>query len=202
MKILSIDVDWLLPGSRYHLKELNNLFFAKCETAKEIAFGRYHHQILQSPQILQSNNIILHNIDHHHDLVYEDWQHEGIVKGVATHGAWIGNLIYDNKIAEYWWYKNLDSGVIRPESFLASSMIGRQPPMHFYIEETLEGAWRLDYDLIFVSLSQETLDKQFYCVYDTYIDYCKYKYEEKTVVARISPDIPNSPIFVRNQNER
>ena len=199
---MSIDVDWLLPGSRYHLKELNNLFFTKCETAKQIAFGRYHHQILQCPQLLQSNNIILHNIDHHHDLVYEDWQEKGIREGIATHGAWIGNLIYDNKIAEYWWYKNLDSDVIRPESFLAHSMIIREPKMYFYIEETLEEAWKLDYDLIFVSLSQETLDKKLYCVYDTYIDYCKYKYEEKTVVARISPDIPNSPIFVRNQNER
>ena len=202
MKILSIDVDWLLPGSRYHLKELNNLFFTKCETAKQIAFGRYHHQILQCPQLLQSNNIILHNIDHHHDLVYEQWQEDGIREGVATHGAWIGNLIYDNKIAEYWWYKNLDSEVIRPESFLAASMLSRQPPMHFSIEETLEGAWRLDYDLIFVSLSQETLDKKLYCVYDTYIDYCKYKYEQKTVVARINPDLPNTPIRVRNQNER
>ncbi len=202
MKILSIDVDWLLPGSRYHLKELNNLFFTKCETAKQIAFGRYHHQILQCPQLLQSNNIILHNIDHHHDLVYEDWQEKGIREGIATHGAWIGNLIYDNKIAEYWWYKNSDSDVIRPESFLASSMLNRKPRMVYSIEETLEEAWRLDYDLIFVSLSQETLDQKLYCVYDTYIDYCKYKYEEKTVVARISPDIPNSPIFVRNQNER
>ena len=35
---------------------------------------------------------------------------------------WIGNLIYDNKIAEYWWYKNLDSQTIRPESFLASQV--------------------------------------------------------------------------------
>ena len=199
---MSIDVDWLLPGSRYHLKELNNLFFTKCETAKQIAFGRYHHQILQCPQLLQSNNIILHNIDHHHDLVYEDWQEKGIREGIATHGAWIGNLIYDNKIAEYWWYKNSDSDVIRPESFLASSMLNRKPRMVYSIEETLEEAWRLDYDLIFVSLSQETLDQKLYCVYDTYIDYCKYKYEEKTVVARISPDIPNSPIFVRNQNER
>ena len=198
MKVLTIDVDWLLPGSRYHLKELNNLFFAKCETAKEIAFGRYHHQILQAPQILQSNNIILHNIDHHHDLVYEDWQEQGIKEGVATHGAWIGNLIFDNKIAEYWWYKNSDSDVIRPESFLAASMLSRQPSVHFYIEETLEAAWRLDYDLIFVSLSQETLDKKLYCVYDTYIDYCKYKYEQKTVVARINPDLPNTPIRVRN----
>ena len=66
------------------------------------------------------------------------------------------------------------------------------------MEETLEGAWRLDYDLIFVSLSQETLDQKLYCVYDTYIDYCKYKYEEKTVVARINPDLPNTPIRVRN----
>ena len=198
MKILSIDVDWLLPGSRYHLGELNNLFFTKCETAEQIAFGRYHHQILQCPQLLQSNNIILHNIDHHHDLVYEDWQERGIREGIASHGAWIGNLIYDNKIAEYWWYKNLDSDVIRPESFLASSMMSRQPPVSFMIEETLEEAWRLDYDLIFVSLSQETLDKKLYCVYDTYIDYCKYKYEEKTVVARINPDLPNSPIRVRN----
>tara|TARA_B100000131_G_scaffold146264_1_gene142311 strand:+ start:43 stop:639 length:597 start_codon:yes stop_codon:yes gene_type:complete len=198
MKVLTIDVDWLLPGSRYHLKELNNLFFAKCETAKEIAFGRYHHQILQAPQILQSNNIILHNIDHHHDLVYEDWQEQGIKEGVATHGAWIGNLIFDNKIAEYWWYKNSDSDVIRPESFLAASMLSRNPPVSFMIEETLEAAWRLDYDLIFVSLSQETLDKKLYCVYDTYIDYCKYKYEQKTVVARINPDLPNTPIRVRN----
>ena len=202
MKILSIDVDWLLPGSRYHLKELNNLFFSKCETANQIGFGRYHHQILQAPQILQSNNIILHNIDHHHDLVYEDWQEKGIREGIATHGAWIGNLIYDNKIAEYWWYKNLDSDVIRPESFLASSMISRQPLMHFSIEETLEEAWKLDYDLIFVSLSPETLDKELYCVYDTYIDYCNYKYQEKTVVAKIAPDLPNSFINVRNQNER
>ncbi len=197
MKILSIDVDWLLPGSRYHLKELNNLFFTKCETAKQIAFGRYHHQILQCPQLLQSNNIILHNIDHHHDLVYEEWQEQGIKAGVATHGAWIGNLIYDNKISEYWWYKNLDSDVIRPESFLASSMITRQPPVQFHIEETLEGAWKLDYDFIFVSLSQETLHQQFYCVYDTYIDYCKYKYQEKTVVAKIHPDLPNTFINVR-----
>ena len=29
-------------------------------------------------------------------------------------------------------------------------------------------------------------------MYDTYIDYCKYKYQEKTVVARITPDLPNS----------
>ena len=197
MKILSIDVDWLLPGSRYHLKELNNLFFTKCETAKQIAFGRYHHQILQCPQLLQSNNIILHNIDHHHDLVYEDWQEKGIREGIATHGAWIGNLIYDNKIAEYWWYKNLDSDVIRPESFLAHSMIIREPKMYFYIEETLEEAWKLDYDLIFVSLSQETLDSKLFCVYDTYIDYCKYKYEEKTVMAKIHPDLPNTFINVR-----
>ena len=198
MKILSIDVDWLLPGSRYHLKELNNLFFTKCETAKEIAFGRYHHQILQCPQILQSNNIILHNIDHHHDLVYEDWQEKGIREGIATHGAWIGNLIYDNKIAEYYWYKNLDSDTIPPESFLASSMLKRQPMVVYSIEETLEEAWRLDYDLIFVSLSQETLDKQFYCMYDTYIDYCNYKYPEKTVVAKMYPSLPNTFINVRN----
>ena len=202
MKVLSIDVDWLLPGSRYHLKELNNLFFSKCETAKEIAFGRYHHQILQAPQILQSNNIILHNIDHHHDLVYENWQEQSIKEGVATHGHWIGNLIYEKKIAEYYWYKNIDSDVIRPESFLASSMLNRKPIMVYSIEETLEEAWKLDYDLIFVSLSQETLDQQFYCVYDTYIDYCKYKYQEKTVVAKITPDLPNSFINVRKRNER
>ena len=199
MKILSIDIDWLLPGSRYHLKELNNLFFSKCETAKQIAFGRYHHQILQCPQILQCNNIILHNIDHHHDLVYESWQEHGIKEGIATHGSWIGNLIYDKKISEYYWYKNSNSIVIPAESFIANSIMTREPsPVNFMIEETLEEAWKLDYDFIFVSLSQETLDSKLFCVYDTYIDYCNYKYQEKTVVARISPEIPNSPIFLRN----
>ena len=198
MKILSIDIDWLLAGSRYHLKELNNLFFSKCETVEQIVFGRYHHQILQCPKVIESNNIILHNIDHHHDLVYQDWQEQNIRKGIATHGHWIGNLIYDNKIDEYYWYKNINSDVISPGSFLVSSMINRQPQVRYSIEEKLEEAWKLDYDLIFVSLSPETLDKELYCVYDTYIDYCNYKYQEKTMVAKIAPDLPNSFINVRN----
>ena len=201
MKILSIDVDWLLPGSRYHLKELNNLFFSKCETVEQIVFGRHHHQILQCPKVIQCNNIILHNIDHHHDLVYNFWQEDGIKNGVASCGSWVGNLIYENKIDEYFWYKNINSDLIKSDSFLGRSMMFRQPPVKYYIEETLEEAWRLDYDLIFVAFSPETLDKELYCVYDTYVDYCKYRYKEKTIITKVIPDLPNTPLLMSWMNK-
>jgi len=197
MKILSIDVDWVVPTSRYHLKELNNLFFSKVETTPRIAFARYHHQILQIGEVLQSNNIILHNIDDHHDFVYEKWQEETIKQGLATHGAWVGNLLYEGKIAEYYWYYNTTSHILPPESFLANCMISRQPPVRYSIEEDLQEAWKIDYDLIFISKSAETLHSSLYCLYDTYMDYCLHKYQEKTQVIKIFPDLPNTPIPLR-----
>jgi len=197
MKILSVDVDWLQPGSRYHLKELNRLFFAKCAKAKQIVFGRYHHQVLQIPEVLDSNEIILHNIDHHHDFFYEEWQEQQISQGIATHAVWIGNLIHDRKVSECYWYYNINSDLIRPENFIAQCMDQRIPNVKFAIEENLDEAWKLDYDLIFVARSAETLDSSLFCVYDTYVDYCQEKYNSKTTIARIYPDLPNTPINIR-----
>ena len=55
----------------------------------------------------------------------------------------------------------------------------------------------MDYDLIFVARSAETLDSSLFCVYDTYVDYCQEKYNSKTTIARIYPDLPNTPINIR-----
>ena len=94
--VLSIDLDWC--QSHFHLKQLNRLFYSKIDKAKKIVFGRHHHQIMFD--LMNRENIVLHNIDHHHDVQYEDFQIPDIVdNGISTHGCWVGNLIHLGKIS-------------------------------------------------------------------------------------------------------
>ena len=66
--VLSIDIDWC--QSHFHWEKLNKVFYDNVGKVKKIAFGKHHHQII--PHIIKENNIVLHNIDHHHDIQYED----------------------------------------------------------------------------------------------------------------------------------
>ena len=34
-------------------------------------------------ELINHNNIVLHNIDHHHDICYKDWQIPDIKKGCS-----------------------------------------------------------------------------------------------------------------------
>ena len=62
--VLTIDLDWL--QSHFHLKKLNELFYDKVKNAKKIVFSKHHHMIVK--ELINQNNIVLHNIDHHHDI--------------------------------------------------------------------------------------------------------------------------------------
>ena len=196
-KVLSIDLDWL--QSHFHLKNLNALFFDKVKTAKRIVFSKHHHTILN--ELHDKNNISLHNIDHHHDICYQESQQTCITEGRATYACWVGYLIYSKKLNEHYWYKNGDSSVLDPEQshnssqyFFTNIIIHNELPYH--VVEDLTHAQSVDtYDLMFVCSSQEYSNIQYSVVYDIYKDMCNDYYKFKTFEIQLTPDLPNTPLW-------
>ena len=187
--VLSIDIDWC--QSHFHLNKLNRLFYDKIDKAKKIVFAKHHHQII--PHIIKENNIVLHNIDHHHDIQYEDWQVDFIGNHKATHGSWVGNLIALKKIKEYYWYNNLDSDT-KFSSFVENILFNQQGVgLHFTMESDLDKIQEIDsYDLMFVCSSPEYCD--WAPVYQSYLDCCKTLHGSKTTISKLIPDMRNTPI--------
>ena len=194
-KVLSIDLDWV--QSHFHLEKLNTLFFDKINTTKRIVFAKHHHAIIN--ELCNKDNILLHNIDHHHDICYQDWQESGMQTGRATHACWVGNLIYSKKLNEYHWYKNGDSEVLDPDHppqiFFTNLMIDTNLPYH--IREDLTQAESTDtYDLIFVCSSPEYIKNQYSSVYVVYKHMCETYYRSKTFETQLTPDLPNTPLWI------
>ena len=194
-KVLSIDLDWV--QSHFHLEKLNTLFFDKINTTERIVFAKHHHAIIN--ELCNKDNILLHNIDHHHDICYQDWQESGMQTGRATHACWVGNLIYSKKLNEYHWYKNGDSEVLDPDHppqiFFTNLMIDTNLPYH--IREDLTQAESTDtYDLIFVCSSPEYIKNQYSSVYVVYKHMCETYYRSKTFETQLTPDLPNTPLWI------
>ena len=192
--VLTIDLDWL--QSHFHLKKLNELFFDKIKTAKKIVFSKHHHMIVK--ELVNEKNIVLHNIDHHHDICYKDWQVADIKRGRVTHGCWVGNLLFERKLSKYYWYKNGDSKVLDVDNFGGNLMMDVDLP--FYVKEELnEAEFIKDYDLIFVCSSPEYINNQYNIVYDMYKDVCKNQYMSKTKETRLTPDLPDYPLWIKHE---
>ena len=191
-KVLSIDLDWL--QSHFHLKKLNTLFFEKIKTTEKIVFSKHHHMIIK--EMFNKDTILLHNIDHHHDICYEDWQVSDIKRGRVTHGCWVSNLLYLRKLNKYYWYKNGDSNVLSVDNFVGDLMM--DVDLLYYVEEDLTEAESVDsYDLVFVCSSPEYTNIQYSMVYDMYKDVCKSHYESKTEETQLTPDLPNYPLWIK-----
>ena len=197
-KVLSIDLDWL--QSHFHLKNLNALFFDKVKTAERIVFSKHHHAIIN--ELSNKDNILLHNIDQHHDICYQDWQKSEMQTGRATHGCWVGNLIYERKLNEYHWYKNGDSQLLRthhpPQIFFTDLMIDTNLSYHMREDLTLAESTDI-YDLIFVCSSSENsmIKKQYSSVYDVYKHMCETYHRSKTFEIQLIPDLPNTPLWIK-----
>ena len=192
--VLTIDLDWL--QSHFHLKKLNELFYSKVKNAKKIVFSKHHHMIVK--ELINHNNIVLHNIDHHHDICYKDWQVSDIKRGRVTHGCWVGNLIFERRLKKYYWYKNGNSDVLSVDNFGGNLMMDTDLP--FYVEEELhEAEYISNYDLIFVCSSPEYMNEQYSIVYDMYKDMCKDLYKAKTKETRLTPDLPDFPLFIKHE---
>ena len=103
MNVLTIDCDWAKTHEKF--LQLIRLSLDKYSTADELIFIREHHQAY--PFIQKGD--VLYNIDHHHDLGYEN-NHLTIEKqGVYGPANWVYALIYQKIIAEYHWIANIDS---------------------------------------------------------------------------------------------
>ena len=213
--VLSIDIDWI--QSYHHLEKLNKVFFSNVNNAKKILFGKHHHQILLD--LVDHNNIVIHNIDNHHDICDQDWQLPKIKDGNGYHGCWVGSLMYENKLREYYWYNNSDSEALMLDHFGAQLIT--EKGIKYVVNDKLNIP-SMDYDLIFVCLSPEYLEEHgsassgaakinattynnrctsWIGIYQTYFDYCNLMYKSKTDKHYLCPDLPNTPISSRKVYE-
>jgi len=172
MKILSIDIDWVQSG--LHVEQLNKVFFTKVKDVSEIVFSDHHHLICDA---LKDENIILHNIDHHHDIVYKDEHIENIKNNQIKSSHWIGNLIYQKKVKEYHWYKNINSQFIRDGYFGEKLLLDNDITFKYY--EKLDNIMNEKFDLLFICKSPFYTPGEFQLLHNTYFDYCKINHNDK-----------------------
>jgi|TARA_R110002073_G_scaffold319026_1_gene493483 hypothetical protein len=200
--VLSIDIDWC--QSHFHIEQMNKVFYENMCTAKRIVFSHHHHQIV--PEIIHEDNIVLHNIDHHHDIQYDDWQVDDIEKGKSTHGCWVGNMIQLDKIKEYVWYNNINS---HTEYTTYVDDMFRKTLLPFSIERHLDRISDINsYDLLFICLSPEySASATMYqghqgaLLYQCYLDACKSLHNSKTTETRLVSDMRNTPIYITRNPE-
>ena len=197
-KVLTLDMDWC--QSHFHVKKINQLFYRKIPHAKRIVFGRHHHQITQ--EIINENNIILHNLDDHHDIQYVPWQITDmeVEPRMVTHGCWVGMMMLLRKIKEYYWYKNQNS-LVDFTDWTHKVVYQHNQGMPFYIEEDVDKAHEIEsYDLIFVANSPEYAQNSFFgtttALYQSYMDCCLELYPSKTDVSTLRTNLKNAPIRI------
>lgn len=100
MNILSIDCDWVRSPEQAielvrlckHYQHNENVYFIK------------EHQTCAN--YIKSGDT-LYNLDHHHDLGYNEWQSQN--NGILGRANWIRTLIQKNMLHGYVWIKNYDS---------------------------------------------------------------------------------------------
>ena len=101
MKILTIDLDYITNNQQ------NIDIFKKSikwfDESKEIVFIKSHHLILK----YISGAIDLYNIDHHHDINYDDIN--AFDKPNYREGDWVVKLVKFNMLRSYTWIHNFDS---------------------------------------------------------------------------------------------
>jgi len=109
MPVLTIDCDWAKTHEKFI--QLIHLVLDKYPIAEELIFIQEHHQAYP---LIQKGEI-LYNIDHHHDLGYEN--NHLIVEKQGRYGPanWVYALIYQNIITEYHWIANIDSDYYFPD---------------------------------------------------------------------------------------
>ena len=101
--ILSIDIDWI--ENDYQYLSLFNILCNKFKSTDHIIFIKSHHLILKYIE----KETTIYNVDHHHDLIYEDGEE-------CNEGNWVNFAIKGNKTKNYYWIHNYNSEA-HPKSF-------------------------------------------------------------------------------------
>ena len=118
-----------------------------------------------------NNRINLCNIDHHHDISYEE---ENVALPMITYncGDWIKYLFDDKKIKDYTWIGN-------PNSFEPGENVQKY---YKYTQKTLK-EFNIDkiaknIDMLFICKSPEWIPEHYLPLYDAWIAICEEYYEE------------------------
>ena len=182
MNILSIDVDWVI--SSLHQQSLTKLFYNKVRNVKNIYFANHHNSILNI--IPSKENINLFNIDHHHDICYDQEQDYQIKQNFANMGSWIGLLLNNNILSSLNWVRNVESDSIKSPSLSQRYLVASKIP--FKVDYTLDHLYNEDYDTIFVCRSEEYINESYRILYDTLMLSCLELYPQKTAEIKLNPD--------------
>jgi len=70
---------------------------------EQIKFSKDHHQLLN--YVGDRHDLIIDNIDHHHDIFYEGWNSVNEV----NEGNWVWWLDHNHQLQKYTWYGNKNS---------------------------------------------------------------------------------------------
>jgi|TARA_R110000822_G_scaffold62361_5_gene153826 hypothetical protein len=104
--ILSVDLDWILE----HRQAISvvTLLIEKFKSCDKIIFVKEHHQVLKH---LDGTEDTIYNVDHHHDLGYDDFQrYDDIEKNIEfREGDWIQFLLKSKSLKNYVWIHNISS---------------------------------------------------------------------------------------------
>ena len=191
MNILSIDTDWAI--SNLHQQHLASLFYSKVDNAKSIVFANYHHMIVSELQDI--NNINLYNVDHHHDVCYNENQYRMITEtNNVNEGSWVGGLLYLNKLDSLTWVRNIESESILTDE--PSAHFIRKSNSQFSVDYSIERLYNIDYDMIFVCRSDDCIEASYRGLYDIMRLSCVQLYSKKTKQLACHQDIPGTKIKI------
>jgi hypothetical protein len=84
------------------LEQISQLL-ADCNRSTPHSKIQHHHEILEL--LPASENYTIYNIDHHHDVSYDDWHDEGQL----DEGNWVEYAFENTNLKEYIWIRNQTS---------------------------------------------------------------------------------------------
>jgi|5B_taG_2_1085324.scaffolds.fasta_scaffold01870_11 hypothetical protein len=160
---LSVDLDWI--KTKEQISFINNLIYNSLNI-KEINFSYQHHGLYNI--FKTQKDINLYNIDHHHDVHYED------PNDVVNEGNWIYHLIAKKCIKQYHWIKNIDSQIQFnfPQEMMTTDY-------EYHVHDNYNFLEKINFQSISIVLSPEYTSMYLQPLYEAYIDY--FKFHKKTV---------------------
>ena len=128
-----------------------------------VHFIENHSQVLKYIMPLQQYNII--NIDHHHDIYYEEKNKEK-----PNCGNWVYQIAQRNQLNSYTWYGNKNSNHMPEEQ-------EQKYLTNFYVMDDIEYTdWPMKPDELVICLSEPWVPPHLRDLYFTIIDIANYKY--------------------------
>lgn len=137
--------------------------------AKNVYFIESHETITN---FLNENSVDLWNIDHHHDIFYEDEEDVTLPLLTCTCGNWVKYLFDRKKVRKYTWIGNDNS--IKPDDEVEK----HYPHEEKRLKETNLNKLTEQVDILFICRSPEWVPEYYFPLFDAWIAICEEYYNE------------------------